>query len=86
MEYFDDYRELDFSRVDIPTAEAVGRALIRIHEARVMHGDMEERNIILVRESGSIRAVWIDFSCAWVNAFAVHTGERMGFFHGRVRN
>jgi len=34
MEYFDDFKELDFSRIDIATAEAVGRALIRIHGAR----------------------------------------------------
>ena len=69
MEYFDDFREIDFSRIDLPTADAVGRALIRIHEARVMHGDMAERNILLVRQSGVIRPVWIDFTCAWINVF-----------------
>jgi Lipopolysaccharide kinase (Kdo/WaaP) family len=80
MEYFDDYQELDWSRLDIPTAEAVGRALTRVHSARVMHGDMEERNILLVRESGSVRVVLIDFTCAWLNAYPEALDEEWGFF------
>lgn len=70
MEYFEDFREVEFDRIDLKTAEAVANALNRIHEARIMHGDMEERNILLVRESKIVRAVWIDFSCAWINAYA----------------
>ena len=84
MEYFDDFRELDFSRIDIPTAEAVGRALIRIHEARVMHGDMADRNILLVRQNGVIRPVWIDFSCAWVNVFPETLDEEWNHFMGEL--
>ena len=74
-----DFREVDFSCIDLPTAYAVGRALIRIHEARVMHGDMAERNILLVRQFGVIRPVWIDFSCAWINVSRKHWKE-----NGRV--
>src|ERR1700737_2782946 len=34
-----------------------------------MHEDLAERNILLVRQSGAIRVVLIDFSCSWVNVF-----------------
>jgi hypothetical protein len=70
MEYFEDFRELQFEKIDAVTAEAVARALNRIHEARIRHGDMQEQNILLVRENGVVRAVWIDFSCAEINAYA----------------
>lgn len=80
MEYFDDFKEIRFDRIDIRTAEAVGRALVRIHEARVLHDDMAERNILLVRHSGGIRAVWIDFSCAWVDAYATTMDDEWNSF------
>src|ERR1700737_1659205 len=69
MEYFDDFKELEFDCIDVSTAKAVAYALIRIHEARVMHEDLAERNILLVRQSGAIRVVLVDFSCSWVNVF-----------------
>jgi hypothetical protein len=69
MEYFDDFRELDFEKIDADTALAVAKALTRIHQARIMHGDLQEQNILLVRRAGDVRVVWIDFSCAWINAY-----------------
>ena len=65
MEYFEDCREIDMKKADIHLAVALGETLQRIHDAGVVHNDIEERNILLVRESGKIRIVWIDFSCAW---------------------
>lgn len=78
MEYFENFREVDFESIDLPTAMAVARALNRIHEARIYHGDMEERNILLVRESRVVRAVWIDFSCAWINAYGTTLDREWG--------
>ena len=69
MEYLDDFREVDYSKLDLPTAEAVARTLCRVHEARIMHGDCYERNILLVRKFGIVRVVWIDYSCSWINAY-----------------
>ena len=82
MEYFEDFRELQFEKIDLATAEAVARALNRIHEARIMHGDMQERNILLVQEGGIVRAVWIDFSCAWINAYGKTLDREWGFLMG----
>ena len=65
MEFFEDCEELDLRRLTLPLAEVIARALRQIHEARVLHNDLAERNILLVRESGQIRVVWVDFSCAW---------------------
>jgi tRNA A-37 threonylcarbamoyl transferase component Bud32 len=65
MEYFEDCQEIELRRADIPLAVALGRSLERIHEAMVLHRDIEERNILLVRESGKVRVVWVDFSSAW---------------------
>jgi hypothetical protein len=69
MEYFEDFREVDFEKMDAKIAMAVAKALTRIHYARIRHGDMQEQNVLLVRQEGSVRAVWIDFSCAWTNAY-----------------
>lgn len=67
MEWFDDYQEVDYSLLDIPTALAIGRCLDRVHAARIKHGDLQGHNILLVRENGAARVVLIDFSCAWLN-------------------
>jgi hypothetical protein len=80
MEYFDDFRELDYSNVDLQTAEAVARALCRVHEARILHGDTAERNILLVRKFGVVRAVWIDYSCSWINAYGATLDSEWGSF------
>jgi serine/threonine protein kinase len=42
------------------------RGLVRIHDAGVVHCDAENQNMLVV--PGSNRAVWIDFSCAQVDA------------------
>jgi len=80
MEYFDDFREIDYSKLNVQTGEAVARALSRIHEARILHGDIAERNILLVRKSGKVRPVWIDFSCSWINAYGYPLDREWGAF------
>jgi hypothetical protein len=80
MEYFDDFREVDYSKLDLQTAEAVARALCRVHEARIRHGDIAERNILLVRKLGIVRAVWIDYSCSWINAYGSTLDAEWGAF------
>jgi len=40
MEWFNDYKAIDYSLLDIPTALAIGRALDRVHAARIKHGDL----------------------------------------------
>ena len=65
MEYFEDCQEIELRRATLHLAEILGRALDMIHAAGVVHRDLAERNILLVRESGTVRVVWIDFSCAW---------------------
>jgi hypothetical protein len=65
MEFFEDCRQLDLKKADLRLADALAESLERIHEAGVVHNDIEERNILLVRESGTVRVVWVDFSCAW---------------------
>lgn len=65
MEYFEDCEEINMRKADVYMAEMLGRSLEMIHDAGVLHRDIEERNILLVREAGTVRIVWIDFSCAW---------------------
>ena len=65
MDYFEDCREIDMNMADLHLAEMLGETLKLIHEAGVVHRAIEERNILLVRESGKTRIVWIDFSHAW---------------------
>jgi serine/threonine protein kinase len=65
MDYFEDCREIDMKMTDMYLAEMLGETLKLIHEGGVVHRNIEERNILLVRESGKTRIVWIDFSNAW---------------------
>jgi len=65
MDYFEDCEPLDLRKVDIHIAELLSSTLSLIHQAGVQHNDIAERNILLVREDGTVRIVWIDFSCAW---------------------
>lgn len=65
MEYFEDCRPLDLSVADLSLAEQLGKTLEQIHQSGVVHRDIEERNILLVREAGKVRVVWIDFSSSW---------------------
>jgi hypothetical protein len=82
MEYFDDFREVDFEKLDVDTAIAVVKALTRIHQARIRHGDLQEQNILLVRQAGIVRIVWIDFSCAWINAYGGTLDREWGYLLG----
>ena len=65
MDYFEDCREIDMKMVDMHLAEILGETLKLIHKGGIVHGNIEERNILLVRESAKTRVVWIDFSNAW---------------------
>ena len=73
MDYFEDCQEIDMKRATLHLAEVVGKTLGMIHEAGVIHNDIAERNILLVREDGRVRVVWIDFSCAWTGRQFEHT-------------
>lgn len=74
MEYFDEYQQINMQKADIHMAEILGQTLEMIHNAGVAHGDIDERNILLVREGGTARIVWIDFSCAWAGKVYRGTG------------
>jgi len=65
MEYFEDCEQIDMAKVGLGTAERLAHTISLIHQAGVQHNDIDERNILLVREDGTVRIVWIDFSCAW---------------------
>ena len=65
MEFFEDCQQIDMRRVDLRVADVLARSFERILHAGVVHNDVEERNILLVREGGLHRVVWIDFSCSW---------------------
>jgi serine/threonine protein kinase len=65
MEYFQDCESINLRRVNLRMAEVIGGTLEMIHSACVVHRDIAERNVLLVREDGQSRVVWIDFSCAW---------------------
>jgi len=65
MEYFEDCEHVNLRKASLRLAEVLGRTLEMIHEAGVVHGDIAERNVLLVREGSIVRVVWIDFSCAW---------------------
>jgi len=65
MEFFEDCQQIDMRRVDLRIADVMARSFERILYSGVIHNDIEERNILLVREGGFLRVVWIDFSCAW---------------------
>jgi len=66
MEFFEDCQEIDMRKADIRTAQVLAQSLERIHEALVVHRDIEERNILVLREAGKQRIVFIDFSSAWL--------------------
>jgi serine/threonine protein kinase len=65
LEYFRDCESINLRRVSLRMAEVLGGTLEMIHNACVVHRDIAERNVLLVREDGQSRVVWIDFSCAW---------------------
>ena len=65
MEWFEDSQEIDLRKGNLRLAEVLGQGLERIHEAMVAHRDIEPRNILLTRQSGKLRVVWLDFSSAW---------------------
>ena len=84
MEWFEDCQQVEFSTLDIPTAEAIGRALDRVHAARVMHGDLQGQNILLVREHKAVRVVLIDFSVAWLNCHHWNVDNEYDGFLGKL--
>jgi hypothetical protein len=66
MEFLEDCREIEFSRVKMPMGLQIARALRNVHKAHIRHGDTDENNLLIVRDTNKLRPVWIDFSCAWV--------------------
>lgn len=65
MEYFPDCQQIDMKRADLRLADLLALTFQMIMDAGVIHNDIDERNIMIVRESGKARVVWIDFSSAW---------------------
>lgn len=65
MEYFEDFQEIDMKRADIHMAEKLLQILELMENVGVLHRDVAERNILLVREADKTRIVFVDFSCAW---------------------
>lgn len=67
MEWFEDYEEIKLEGATLRMLEILADTLRMIHRAGVVHRDIEERNILLVRDPETKRAriVWIDFSSAW---------------------
>jgi hypothetical protein len=77
MEYFEDFEAVNLSKASVRLAEVMGQTLEMIHGTGVVHGDIAERNILLVRENGMVRVVWIDFSCAWAGRQYLDTATDM---------
>ena len=65
MECFEDCETLHIRRATVPILKELSKGFARIHAAGVVHRDLDERNILLVRKKGITRVVWIDFSSAW---------------------
>ena len=67
MEWFEGCQRVKFERMKVPMLQVLGQTLKRILDAGVAHRDIEERNILLVRDpqTATFRLVWIDFSEAW---------------------
>lgn len=84
MEWLDVDHEVDFATLDIRTAEVLGHAIDQIHTAKVLHDDLQEGNILLVRESGKLRLVIIDFSCCWLNPHRDRLEEEYQDFLGSL--
>ena len=63
MEFFDDSEQVDLRRADLALLENIAEALRWIHSV-VPHGDISENSILLVKENGISRVVWIGFSRA----------------------
>lgn len=57
------------SRMSLETAKAALESLKMLHQLRIAHGDISFNNIIELGDDGTTKnAVWIDFSCSWIDA------------------
>ena len=65
LEYFADAARLSIDNVSEKLADVAFRALYDVHKAYVYHGDIHERNV-LVLPGG--RVVWVDFNSSSVPA------------------
>jgi serine/threonine protein kinase len=86
MEFFENCREIQWSQVKVSMALHIARALRNIHKAHIIHGDMDESNLLVVREADKIRPVWIDFSCARIKAYPEQIEQIYRGFVGRMIN
>ena len=66
MEWIEGGEELTEDNVRAHHVVSFIRGLVRMHDAGVIHNDIEDRNMLVV--PGSERAVWIDFSSSRVDA------------------
>ena len=65
MEYIADAVRPSKENITKAIAKKVLRGLQYIHNAHVLHGDVEGRNILINPSTGKV--VWIDFSSATIN-------------------
>jgi hypothetical protein len=57
------------SLMSLETAKAALESLKMLHQLRIAHGDISVNNIIELEDDGTTKnAVWIDFSCSWIDA------------------
>jgi len=69
MEWIEGACHLSENNATIELAANLVIGLAKIHEAKVLHGDLFSRNMLVVPDTE--RAVWIDFSCARIRERAV---------------
>ncbi|EKM52945.1 uncharacterized protein PHACADRAFT_30068 [Phanerochaete carnosa HHB-10118-sp] len=61
IEYFANAERLSHQNITPEVAQAALRALNAVHTGNVLHGDVHQRNILLLPDR---RVVWIDFDCS----------------------
>lgn len=73
MEWLEGAEQLSIKNVTIDNAITLTNGLSKIHEAGILHFDTFERNMLVI--PGTIRGIWIDFSCAQVGNERYHEQE-----------
>ncbi|GJE92046.1 hypothetical protein PsYK624_081990 [Phanerochaete sordida] len=61
LEYFPDAKTLTYKNATEELGQAACRALSAIHAAYVLHGDISDRNLLIIPNG---RVVWVDFNSA----------------------
>ena len=59
--------------VTTSVAAAALKALSRLHEYRIVHGDISTGNVLVLTESDPTAVMWIDFAASWSEASGAQT-------------